>query len=411
MKGQCPNCETRFNIDDLKIPDKGVYGKCPKCSERIFLSKTVSATTNFETQSRQENSQDPSLKSEVSTNSLQNNKTINTQTSMSPQKTYPKEKIVPLASPSMRWIRNIAMILGAAWFFPLSCTIGMIAGPHVISQIDARKVEKGEELHPLFKVVAGSRAIGMDEVESIISGIKEADDNIQSDSSSMPNLFLLSEPSGRFESESSIFTYTVVEDSGDEQLIELREDYKDGDNTIWSGYKAQRTSITPLSTRMLYFGYMFMAAPFVFFGSFFLFVIGRILISTIGTTTKQADSKPNKNSYKALTVLTLLAFILGGIFFIYASIQTIKIVNMWMIDFSDNPAEASLTMMIFSIIFSWFKALVPILLGYFVSKRKQLHFSQVLSGILCIFIPFGTIVGIISFVILLRKPVKQQFSS
>jgi predicted Zn finger-like uncharacterized protein len=39
MKGQCPNCEATFKIDDSKIPEKGIYGKCPKCKERIFLSK------------------------------------------------------------------------------------------------------------------------------------------------------------------------------------------------------------------------------------------------------------------------------------------------------------------------------------------------------------------------------------
>ena len=122
----------------------------------------------------------------------------------------------------MRWIRNIAMILGASWFFPLSCTIGMVAGPHVISHIDAREVEKGEELHHLFKAVVGGRAVGMHELDSLISGIKESEDNIQSDSSSIPNLFLLSEHSGRFESESSEFTYMVLEDFGDEQLIEDR---------------------------------------------------------------------------------------------------------------------------------------------------------------------------------------------
>jgi len=44
-------------------------------------------------------------------------------------------------------IRIIAVILGSAWFLPVSCTIGMIAGPGVISKIDAREVEKGEELH------------------------------------------------------------------------------------------------------------------------------------------------------------------------------------------------------------------------------------------------------------------------
>jgi predicted Zn finger-like uncharacterized protein len=42
MKGQCPNCEATFKIDDSKIPAKGIYGKCPKCKDRIFISKPAS---------------------------------------------------------------------------------------------------------------------------------------------------------------------------------------------------------------------------------------------------------------------------------------------------------------------------------------------------------------------------------
>ena len=183
----------------------------------------------------------------------------------------------------MRMIRFIAVILGSAWFLPAGCTIGMLAGPSVISAIDAREVEKGEELHRLFKVVVtGGTAKGMDELESLMYHLNEVEGSIQVDSSEMPNFFLLSEPSGSFETESSIYTYLVIEDSGDEQLIELREEYKDGDNTICSKYRARRTSITPLATRMYYFGYMFNAVPYVFWGTLSLFIIGRLLLFIFG---------------------------------------------------------------------------------------------------------------------------------
>ena len=39
MKGQCPSCETGYQIDDSKIPDEGIYARCPKCQTRIFLKK------------------------------------------------------------------------------------------------------------------------------------------------------------------------------------------------------------------------------------------------------------------------------------------------------------------------------------------------------------------------------------
>ena len=176
-------------------------------------------------------------------------------------------------------VRIIGLIIGSAWFLPVSCTIGMIAGPKIISEIDARDVHKGEELHHLFKVVVRDGTVmGLDELTSLKHLIKEDQDHMHVDSSAQQNLFLVSKPNGSFETESSRFKYRVIEDSGDKQLIELIEEYKDGDNTIWSRYRAQRTSITPLSTRMYYFGYMFSAFPFVIGGALCLFIIGRVLM-------------------------------------------------------------------------------------------------------------------------------------
>lgn len=80
----------------------------------------------------------------------------------------------------MRRVRCIALILGAAWFFPVSCTIGMFVGPYVVSRMDARDVRYGEELHPLFKAVAGGRAMGMDEIDRLISEIDASEDDILS---------------------------------------------------------------------------------------------------------------------------------------------------------------------------------------------------------------------------------------
>lgn len=39
METQCPECKATYRIDDSKIPDKGVYARCPKCQARFFLSR------------------------------------------------------------------------------------------------------------------------------------------------------------------------------------------------------------------------------------------------------------------------------------------------------------------------------------------------------------------------------------
>ena len=91
------------------------------------------------------------------------------------------------------------------------------------------------------------------------------------------------------------------------------------------------------------------------------------------------------------------------------------VVHAWMVHFSrNNPVQNDYIMLIPGITFLiilWMVTLVPILLGYFVSKREKLVFSRVLAGILCVFIPFGTVVGVISSIALSKQPIKQEFSS
>jgi len=39
MKLTCPGCQASYRVDDSKIPDKGIYGRCPKCQERFLITK------------------------------------------------------------------------------------------------------------------------------------------------------------------------------------------------------------------------------------------------------------------------------------------------------------------------------------------------------------------------------------
>ncbi len=39
MKIQCPNCKTKYKIDDARIPDKGVHSRCKKCQTKFFVKK------------------------------------------------------------------------------------------------------------------------------------------------------------------------------------------------------------------------------------------------------------------------------------------------------------------------------------------------------------------------------------
>ena len=87
----------------------------------------------------------------------------------------------------------------------------------------------------------------------------------------------------------SNFSYRVIEETGPEQIIEVVESYHDGDNTIWSRYKATQDTVSPISSRMFYFGYMFSAIPYGLAFALILFITGRFLRRKV-TTAKQENT-------------------------------------------------------------------------------------------------------------------------
>ena len=174
----------------------------------------------------------------------------------------------------MRWKRTIAVVLGSVVFFPVSCTTGTYIGVRVVAALDKRIVLEGDEVHSLFKVVAEP---GENGEPFRILGKREWASYTTANASGRAHQsisFRMSEDSGSAKTYSSSFSYQVLEDDGHEQLIELVEAYHDGDNTIWSRYKATRSTVSPVSSRMLYFGYMFIAMVYAFAGSFVILLIG-----------------------------------------------------------------------------------------------------------------------------------------
>jgi hypothetical protein len=44
----------------------------------------------------------------------------------------------------MRLVRVLGIVLGAQWFFVLSCTTGVVVGTQLVAKLDERDVTKGE---------------------------------------------------------------------------------------------------------------------------------------------------------------------------------------------------------------------------------------------------------------------------
>ena len=177
----------------------------------------------------------------------------------------------------IRWARIAVVVLASGWFFPVSCTASLFAGTRIVAKLDARDVSKGDSVHYDFSMVMESaddgeplQIVGLDDMsprdEVLI--LPNTKDKVS---------FLMSDPSGQLDYGSSNFSYQVIEETDAGQVIEVVEAYHDGDNTIWSRYEATRSSVTPISSRMFYVGYMFAAGPYAFGIALFMYASGRYL--------------------------------------------------------------------------------------------------------------------------------------
>lgn len=63
------------------------------------------------------------------------------------------------------------------------------------------------------------------------------------------------------------------------------------------------------------------------------------------------------------------------------------------------------------ILLGWVLAGAIIAAGYFLSKRQHYTFCLVVAGVECIFIPFGTVLGVFTIIVLVRPAVKALFES
>jgi hypothetical protein len=63
-------------------------------------------------------------------------------------------------------------------------------------------------------------------------------------------------------------------------------------------------------------------------------------------------------------------------------------------------------MIFFGLVFSAFLAVA----GYFLSKKQNHMFCLVMAGVSCIFMPFGTVLGAFSIIVLSRPSVKELFN-
>lgn len=121
----------------------------------------------------------------------------------------------------------------------------------ILSIMDQKDVQKGNLLHRSFAIVAEPgeegrpfRVFYKAQISPLAAASKK-----EKEASSFS--FRMSAPKAYFQIDNVNFSYQVIEDTGQEQLIELVGSDTNGDYTTWSRYKATKSAITPLSSRVM----------------------------------------------------------------------------------------------------------------------------------------------------------------
>jgi hypothetical protein len=122
-----------------------------------------------------------------------------------------------------------------------------------------------------------------------------------------------------------------------------------------------------------------------------------------------------------LRLLSIFHYVVGGLAALFAFFPAIYLViGLFLVlapdKFSGNgpppPAFAGWILVIFACVFitlAWIFAAFLLIAGRFLARRKHYAFCLVVAAIECLFMPFGTVLGVFTIIALMREPVKQLF--
>ncbi len=123
-----------------------------------------------------------------------------------------------------------------------------------------------------------------------------------------------------------------------------------------------------------------------------------------------------------LKLLSIFHYIVGGLTGLFALIPTLHlVVGLFLVlgprhTFRSGDAPPAIMGLLFiffalaAITLGLILAIAIICSGRFLSRRKHYTFCLVVAGVECIFMPFGTVLGVFTLIVLLRDSVKQLFT-
>ena len=181
-----------------------------------------------------------------------------------------------------RIFRISALVLSSGLFFPVSCTMSLFAGTHLIANQDARDAHRNDIPHPNAYLVATVPGASKPFEAFPLSRLDEFKNKNPQAS------FLLPTSSGEFPTgpRSATVSFVATPSQQGTQIVEVS--LHDETGTFFR-YEASRHTIKPIYTKLWYHGYMFRAFPYALVIAIALYFIGVRMRRKILSSNNQRD--------------------------------------------------------------------------------------------------------------------------
>jgi hypothetical protein len=132
---------------------------------------------------------------------------------------------------------------------------------------------------------------------------------------------------------------------------------------------------------------------------------------------------------KALHLLSIFHYVVAGLVALFASIFIAHIVigvhmmsspDAWMppstprghaAPFPPGMAVIFVAMGSIAVLLGWTMAVMTALAGRFIARRRRHVFCLIVAGLLCLWMPFGTVLGVFTLITLTKPHVRAQFET
>jgi hypothetical protein len=123
------------------------------------------------------------------------------------------------------------------------------------------------------------------------------------------------------------------------------------------------------------------------------------------------------NDEQYLKLLSVFHYVVAGLAAFFACIPIIHMslgIAMLVGAIEDVPAFAGVLLVMIAmvaILAGWTLAICLIIAGRSLAKRRRYMFCLVMAAISCVFMPFGTVLGVFTIIVLMRPSVKELFAA